>query len=144
MSAECAGLRWPHESGWLSCNTPLQKDAPVRLANLGRLGLAAVLQREVGVSQRAALRLVDDIRDHMSAALLNGEKVVISGFGTFFVKRREGHVARNPQTKERVMVPPHRVVMFRPSEYLDGRLNGRLEPGRRPYQRQPRSRVSQA
>ena len=47
---------------------PLQKDARVPPANLGRLGFAAVIQRELGVSQRAALRLVDAIRGHMSAA----------------------------------------------------------------------------
>ena len=47
-----------------------------------------------------------------------GEKVQISGFGTFIVKDRKGKVGRNPRTGEEVPVPDRKVIIFKPSKKL--------------------------
>ena len=54
----------------------------------------------------------------MSDALKNGEKVVISNFGTFRVKERAERQGRNPKTGEAVHVPRRRSVRFKASKNL--------------------------
>ena len=102
------------------------------------MGLAGAIQRELGVSKKAALGLVSELLGHITAALLDGQKVKISGFGTFFVKAREGHVKRGPRASTALVVPPRRVLLFRPSPYFSGRVAGSIGPERRPYDRGPR------
>ncbi|MBI4057288.1 MAG: HU family DNA-binding protein [Elusimicrobia bacterium] len=53
-------------------------------------------------------------------ALRNGDKVVISNFGTFRVKARQSRQGRNPKTGTVVMVPPRRGVRFKASKNLLG------------------------
>ena len=54
----------------------------------------------------------------MTAALENGEKVQLSGFGTFEVKEREARIGRNPHTKEAIEIPATKVPVFKPSKAL--------------------------
>lgn len=51
-------------------------------------------------------------------ALNNGEKVVVSNFGTFRVKARQARSGRNPKTGETVTVPPRKGVRFKASKNL--------------------------
>lgn len=51
-------------------------------------------------------------------ALRNGERVVISGFGTFSVRVRAARKDRNPKTGAVVMSGPRRTVKFKPSASL--------------------------
>jgi len=51
----------------------------------------------------------------MREALRNGEKVVISGFGTFSSAMRPAKECRNPKTGEKVSVGPRRTVRFKPA-----------------------------
>lgn len=54
--------------------------------------------------------------DVMADALRNGEKVVISNFGTFRVKSRRPRQGRNPKTGSMVSVPPRRGIRFKASK----------------------------
>ena len=56
----------------------------------------------------------------MRSALRNGEKVVISNFGTFRIKTRNARQGRNPKTGEQVNVPPRKGVRFKASKNLLG------------------------
>ena len=56
--------------------------------------------------------------DTIRESLKNGEKVVISNFGTFRVKSRQGRQGRNPKTGESVSVPPRKGVRFKASKNL--------------------------
>ena len=47
-----------------------------------------------------------------------GEKVQLSGFGTFEVKDREARIGRNPHTKEAIDIPATRVPSFKASKAL--------------------------
>ena len=53
-------------------------------------------------------------------ALRNGEKVVISNFGTFRIKTRNARQGRNPKTGQQVNVPPRKGVRFKASKNLLG------------------------
>ena len=47
-----------------------------------------------------------------------GEKVQLSGFGTFEAKARKARIGRNPHTKEPIDIPATRVPTFNPSKGL--------------------------
>jgi len=59
---------------------------------------------------------------HMSDALVNGEQVKISSFGTFSVREKNERVGRNPKTGEEAPIPPRRVLTFRPSHLMKDRV----------------------
>ena len=65
-----------------------------------------------------ATRAVETTFDTIRESLKNGEKVVISNFGTFRVKSRQGRQGRNPKTGESVSVPPRKGVRFKASKNL--------------------------
>lgn len=58
----------------------------------------------------------------MSKAMEKGEKVTLSGFGTFRVVERAEQKGRNPQTGESIVIPSHKVVKFRPGKNLFNRV----------------------
>lgn len=45
-------------------------------------------------------------------ALIRGEKVVISGFGTFLIRSRAARRGRNPQTGETIQIPHKKTPGF--------------------------------
>lgn len=71
-----------------------------------------------GVEKKDAERVMNAALDAVVEALAKGEKVQISGFGTFEVKAREARVGRNPHTRQAVQIPATRVPSFKPSKVL--------------------------
>lgn len=63
-----------------------------------------------------AQNVVDAIFNKIKEKLKKGEKVVISGFGTFKVVEHLPALRRNPKTNEKVMVGPLKKVRFKPSK----------------------------
>ena len=56
--------------------------------------------------------------------LINGEDLLISGFGKFNVKEKAARRGRNPQTGDELILAPRKVVTFKPSGILRKRING--------------------
>lgn len=84
---------------------------------MNKADLIEILGRVLS-TRKEAVAAVDAMVDSMQTALRTGEKVVLSGFGSFHVKIRKAKVGRNPKTGETVPIPPRRVVRFRMSEDL--------------------------
>lgn len=89
---------------------------------LTRADLADALHREVGLSRVDSSRLVEQIIDKMCDALANGENVKISGFGTFVLRDKGQRIGRNPKTGVEVPIAPRRVLTFRASQMMRGRI----------------------
>ena len=89
---------------------------------LTRMDLSEAVFREVGLSRNESAQLVESILDHMSDALVQGEQVKISSFGTFSVREKAARVGRNPKTGEPAPIPPRRVLTFRPSHLMKDRV----------------------
>ena len=53
--------------------------------------------------------MVESVLDHISDALVRGEQVKISSFGTFSVRDKNERIGRNPKTGEEVPITPRRV-----------------------------------
>ena len=80
---------------------------------LTRADLAEILNRQVGLSRADAAIMIESILDHMTTALIGGENVKISGFGTFVLRDKGERIGRNPKTGVEVPITPRRVLTFR-------------------------------
>lgn len=89
---------------------------------LTRMDLSEAVFREVGLSRNESAQLVESVLDHMSDALVAGDQVKISSFGTFSVRGKTARVGRNPKTGEEVPINPRRVLTFRPSHLMKDRV----------------------
>ena len=90
---------------------------------LTRSDLSEAVYREVGLSRTESADLVESILTHLSDALVAGETVKISSFGTFSVREKGARMGRNPKTGEEVPIEPRRVLVFRPSHILKDKIN---------------------
>lgn len=90
---------------------------------LTRMDLSEAVFREVGLSRNESAALVEAVIQHMSDALVAGEQVKISSFGTFGVRSKTERLGRNPKTGEEVPISPRRVLSFRPSHLMKDRVS---------------------
>lgn len=70
------------------------------------------LAKKVGLTKKTATHSVNAIFSQIRESLAKGDKVVISGFGTFKVRSRNTRVGRNPQTGESIKIAGHRLPGF--------------------------------
>ena len=89
---------------------------------LTRMDLSEAVFREVGLSRNESAELVETVLNLMSNALIRGEQVKISSFGTFSVRDKKARIGRNPKTGEEVPITPRRVLTFRPSHLMKERV----------------------
>ena len=89
---------------------------------LTRMDLSEAVFREVGLSRNESAQLVERVLELMSDALVAGEQVKISSFGTFLVRSKTARIGRNPKTGEEVPISPRRVLTFRPSHLMKDRV----------------------
>lgn len=82
------------------------------------------MHARVGLSKSKSLRVAELILDTMKEAMERGETVKISGFGNFEIREKAPRRGRNPQTGEELILDARRVLTFKPSALLKGRLNG--------------------
>lgn len=87
-----------------------------------RMDLAEAVHEQVGLSRNDSAALVESVLQHVSDALVRGEQVKISSFGTFSVRQKNARVGRNPKTGQEVPITPRRVLTFRPSQLMKERV----------------------
>lgn len=98
---------------------------------LTRADLAEAIYEEVGLSRNESATLVESVLDEISEALVRGEPVKISSFGSFAVRQKGQRVGRNPKTGEEVPILPRKVLVFRASHILKDRITEALHKERK-------------
>jgi len=93
-----------------------------------RADLSEAVYQEVGLSRNESSDLVESVLDEICNALVRGEMVKISSFGSFSVRQKGQRIGRNPKTGEEVPILPRRVLVFRASHVLKNRINDGLLP----------------
>ena len=73
------------------------------------------------VSKKEAEAVVSATFDAITAALKDGDKVQLVGFGSFEVKKRAARVGRNPKTKESIEIPRFRSARVQGRQGPEGR-----------------------
>jgi DNA-binding protein HU-beta len=90
--------------------------------DMNKTDLVATLAERASLNKVDAAKLVDTLFDPSSGiiaqTLKQGQKVQISGFGTFESRRRKGRTGRNPRTGEEIMIPPSTTASFRAGKAL--------------------------
>jgi integration host factor subunit alpha len=89
-----------------------------------RAQLSESVYQEVGLSRNESAELVEYVLGEIANTLTRGETVKISSFGSFSVRQKGERTGRNPKTGEEVPIKPRRVLVFRASNVLKGRING--------------------
>ena len=90
-----------------------------------RAHLGEAVYQEVGLSRGESSGLLEMVLDLMSDALVRGESVKISSFGSFSSRQKGQRIGRNPKTGEEVLILPRKVLVFKPSQVLKAQVNGR-------------------
>ena len=85
---------------------------------MNKTELIAIAAEHAGMTKKDTERVLNAALDTITASLVRGEKVQLSGFGTFEVKDREARVGRNPHTKEAIQIPATRTPAFKASKTL--------------------------
>ena len=85
---------------------------------MNKTELIAIAAENTGMTKKDTERVLNAALDAITLARVRGEKVQLSGFGTFETKDREARVGRNPHTKEAVEIPAPRVPAFKASKVL--------------------------
>lgn len=90
-----------------------------------RADLAEAVYEEVGLSRNESSELVETVIEEISNALVGGDSVKISSFGSFSVKGKGERIGRNPKTGVEVPISPRKVLVFKASHVLKDRINGK-------------------
>lgn len=74
--------------------------------------LVAQVAKKADLTNKAAKDAVGSVFSIISEAMKRGEKVVITGFGTFVVRKRAARKGRNPQTGAEIQIPATKTPGF--------------------------------
>jgi DNA-binding protein HU-beta len=80
--------------------------------------LVASVADKADLTKKDAERAITAVFDSITAALGQGNKVQLVGFGTFEVRQRAARKGRNPQTKAEIEIPAARVPVFKAGKSL--------------------------
>jgi integration host factor subunit beta len=81
------------------------------------------LKSRTDLSRNQAEKVVDIFFDSIGAALSNGDRAEIRGFGSFSVNSYESYVGRNPKTGTQIEVPSKKLPIFRVGKELKEDVN---------------------
>lgn len=78
-----------------------------------RAELVLEVSRRAGISTKEGDRIIRVFLETLQESIARGEKITISGFGTFERRTRKATVTRNPNTGELIKVQKQNVATFR-------------------------------
>jgi DNA-binding protein HU-beta len=80
--------------------------------------LIASIGKEAKISKASAEKAVNAFTNTVMKALKKGDKLALTGFGTFSVAKRRSRTGRNPQTGKEIKIPATRVAKFKAGNLL--------------------------
>lgn len=86
--------------------------------NLTKKDLIALVAKKANLTNKASREAVSSMLVGIKDSLKRGEKVVITGFGTFSVRKRAERLGRNPKTGERITIVARKAPCFTPGKTL--------------------------
>ncbi|CAN5719425.1 HU family DNA-binding protein [soil metagenome] len=85
--------------------------------------LADVAANKSGLSKGDTSKALDAVLDSITEALQGGDKVSLTGFGTFEVRDRAARTGRNPQTGAEMQVPAYKAPAFKAGKSFKDAVN---------------------
>lgn len=90
---------------------------------MNKTELVASVAEATGVSKKDAAAVIDATFEKIAAAMAEGDKVQVIGFGTFETRDRAAREGINPLTKEKITVEACKVPAFKPGKSLKDSVN---------------------
>ncbi|MBQ9124557.1 MAG: HU family DNA-binding protein [Acholeplasmatales bacterium] len=84
--------------------------------------LVAIVADSANLTKKEAENVIDSFLDAIADALVEGDKVVLSGFGTFEVRERASRSGLNPRTGEEILIPAQKTPAFKAGKILKDRV----------------------
>ena len=88
-----------------------------------KVDIVEEIYEKVGFSKKEVAKIVEYIFDITKETLVKEDKIKISGFGNFVVRKKRSRRGRNPQTGSDIEITARRILTFKPSQVLKGALN---------------------
>lgn len=91
--------------------------------SLTKKELIATTAERTGQPRAAVEKIINAMLATVHDELAEGEPVGITGFGTFEVRKRDGHQGKHPATGEPVSIQSRNTLLFRPAQALKNAVN---------------------
>ena len=85
---------------------------------MNKAELINAVAEKADVSKKDAEAVISATLETITAALKEGDKVQLVGFGSFEVKKRAARVGRNPKTNDTIEIPASVVPVFKAGKAL--------------------------
>ncbi|MEJ2629978.1 MAG: HU family DNA-binding protein [Acidihalobacter sp.] len=85
--------------------------------------LIDAIAAKADLSKAAAGKAVDAFVESVTEALKSDDQVVVVGFGSFSVRKREARSGRNPRTGETIEIAASNLPAFKPGKALKDAVN---------------------
>ena len=93
-----------------------------RKYKMNKSQLIEVVVQKTNMKKKDVEACITAFVDATAAAMISGEKVQISGLGTFSVKEKAARTGRNPKTQEMIEIPASKTTVFTTSKSLKAEL----------------------
>jgi len=88
------------------------------MANINKDALVDAIAKKNDISKKDVETVINDLTDEITKSIKDGNKVTITGFGTFRLSKRAAREGINPQTKARIQIPAMNVPKFTAGKVL--------------------------
>lgn len=85
--------------------------------------LVTLVASQTGLSKKDTEKTVDLVFATIGDALAAGDKVQISGFGSFETRQRAARVGHNPRTGEEIQIAAAKTPVFKPGKTLKDKVD---------------------
>ena len=85
--------------------------------------IAHAISNQTGLTKVRSVEILESLLEIIKQTLQDGDKVLISGFGKFYVKNKSARMGRDPTTGEPLPLEARRVVLFQCSPRLKNLIN---------------------
>ena len=91
--------------------------------NLTKKDLVNFIYMQLGFSKQISENLIDDFFQTIIENLIKENKLKLSKFGTFTIRKKKSRIGRNPKTKEKKIISERNVALFKPSKEFKNFIN---------------------
>lgn len=91
--------------------------------NVSKAHLVEAVAEKHGLSKKDVRTVMDGLFEHIALHLNRGDKVQISGFGTFEIRDRQARTGVKPGTTEKINIPASKYPAFKPGKSLKDTVN---------------------
>ncbi len=87
--------------------------------------LITKIAKSTGLSQVDTAKVINAALDAITAALKAGDKVTLTGFGTFQQRKTAARVGTNPKTRQKIHIPAGKRATFSAGSSLKAAVSGK-------------------